>query len=46
MLHFGDYYKKNNGEWAPGFKGLAFNREQWEMFVNHADEISAKIETM
>jgi len=46
MVHVREYYQNKNGEWAPGFKGLAFNREQWEMFVNHADEISAKIETM
>ena len=46
MVHVREYYQNKNGEWAPGFKGLAFNREQWEMFVNHEDEISLKIETM
>ena len=46
MEHVREYYQNKNGEWAPGFKGLAFNREQWEMFVNHEDEISLKIETM
>ena len=46
MVHIREYYQNKSGEWAPGFKGLALLREQWEMFVNHADAISAKVETM
>ena len=46
MVDVREYYQNKNGEWAPGFKGLAFGREQWEIFVNHADQISATVETM
>jgi len=43
LVDIREYYQKDNGEWAPGRKGISLTRDQWEKLKDLVESIDVAV---